>query len=501
MNATRSRKSLLLAYLLWLTLGIFGAHRLYLGKWFTGLVYLVSFGFYGFGWMLDFLLLPFMVSSTNARLEKEEARGLGLEPDLLSELRGEEEEAAPRRRPQAPGEVSYAAPEQRRRAAPLAEAAEDEDEWDQGPPAWARKRSGFRPGEFLLRVLFFLVAPCLFTVTALMLEQWELLAILIVTLVVGGLIGNVRTVFQTYPMVEKVPLLGEALGYLKGITSFYRRQAPFHFLYYLLFPVLFVPVCCFSERARKEGRLFGRIIAGLMTIILARIGLSYFEVYPPHLGFEDAAVVVLFMTFMIFFWIVCFLVPTATTALSLNASGSTVQARTLVILGLLSGLPVGVGYYFFQREPVPFVSHLILERRLETTSFRKELIPSVQMFLGYWEKHLDDLKDRPGEKVAVNKELTDHFQRHVGGIVVGREAKGFRVLSWQDRQGVWLAVGLWEREDMPPRLLFVSAPDGKVYERWADLPADVTARFGDRSRTDGYTLTSLTLLDDQKTRR
>lgn len=41
------------AWLLLVFLGLFGIHRMYMGKWFTGIVYLLTFGIFGLGYIYD----------------------------------------------------------------------------------------------------------------------------------------------------------------------------------------------------------------------------------------------------------------------------------------------------------------------------------------------------------------------------------------------------------------------------------------------------------------
>lgn len=78
-----NRKSLLVAYLLWWFLGLFGAHRLYLGRTATGLLMLaisaaswvltlVVVGYAGLAliglwWLIDALLIPGMARRENLR--------------------------------------------------------------------------------------------------------------------------------------------------------------------------------------------------------------------------------------------------------------------------------------------------------------------------------------------------------------------------------------------------------------------------------------------------
>ena len=56
-----------LAWVLLTFLGFFGLHRFYLGKWVTGLIYLVSGGLVGLGVLYDFWTINGQVSEVNQR--------------------------------------------------------------------------------------------------------------------------------------------------------------------------------------------------------------------------------------------------------------------------------------------------------------------------------------------------------------------------------------------------------------------------------------------------
>lgn len=62
-------KSLVAAYLLWFFLGIFGAHRFYLGKICTGVLWLLTGGLFLIGWIVDACILPCMVASYNSTVD------------------------------------------------------------------------------------------------------------------------------------------------------------------------------------------------------------------------------------------------------------------------------------------------------------------------------------------------------------------------------------------------------------------------------------------------
>lgn len=61
------------AYVLWLggLVGLSGLHRLYNGETKTGFLWLGTFGLFGFGQLLDLILIPKMVEVHNARLSEQ----------------------------------------------------------------------------------------------------------------------------------------------------------------------------------------------------------------------------------------------------------------------------------------------------------------------------------------------------------------------------------------------------------------------------------------------
>ncbi len=61
-----NQKSKLTAYLLWFFLGLFGAHKFYLGKVGMGILYLFTAGLFGVGWIIDLFTLGNRVDVYNA---------------------------------------------------------------------------------------------------------------------------------------------------------------------------------------------------------------------------------------------------------------------------------------------------------------------------------------------------------------------------------------------------------------------------------------------------
>jgi TM2 domain-containing membrane protein YozV len=54
------------AWILLTFLGLFGIHRFYIGKWFTGIIYLLTGGIFGFGYLYDLWTLNDQVSQANS---------------------------------------------------------------------------------------------------------------------------------------------------------------------------------------------------------------------------------------------------------------------------------------------------------------------------------------------------------------------------------------------------------------------------------------------------
>ncbi len=58
-------KSKVAAYLLWFFLGFLSAHRFYLGKYGSAILYLLTGQLFGIGWIIDVFLIDGMVERYN----------------------------------------------------------------------------------------------------------------------------------------------------------------------------------------------------------------------------------------------------------------------------------------------------------------------------------------------------------------------------------------------------------------------------------------------------
>ena len=60
-----------LAWILLTFLGVFGLHRFYMGKWGTGILYLVTLGLLGIGLIYDFWTLNSQISELNLNRQRQ----------------------------------------------------------------------------------------------------------------------------------------------------------------------------------------------------------------------------------------------------------------------------------------------------------------------------------------------------------------------------------------------------------------------------------------------
>ncbi len=66
------------AYILWATLGMFGAHHAYLGRYNHGIAWLLTLGGFGFGWFRDAFMIPYYVALANDNPAEKEMRAVKL---------------------------------------------------------------------------------------------------------------------------------------------------------------------------------------------------------------------------------------------------------------------------------------------------------------------------------------------------------------------------------------------------------------------------------------
>lgn len=425
------KKSYIIAYILWMFGGWFGAHRFYTRRWFTGFLYAVSLGIFFIGWTIDFFLVYFMVRGVNKK------------------MRAEAEE-----------HPEFAMPEEPARLAP-----------------WAGQRDWKTYLEFPMRLVFFLFGPVLFAaVVIIVVDQIELLAIMVLILVATGLMGSVEKTLRRYRALEKIPVLGDAMQSLQQFYDYYYHNKPRSFFFYLFYPVLGFLLLPFSASARTEFKLYVRILGAIAMILVIETVFSYPNTYPPHLNWEDALLIVVLQLFFMFFASIAFLMPIVTTSFALNLSGRHVSLRFLTIMALLIAIPFSVFIYQENTASTSFISSQILHERIKKENFRKDFAEISHMFLSYYaqQKTTVDAAD-----VVLDADLTQKYRHHIRGVMTGDEVNVFGVIVFADprtdQKRAW--CGVRSTQNGNPAILYLVDQEGKFYQSWNELPAAVREHF------------------------
>jgi TM2 domain-containing membrane protein YozV len=423
----RHEPSYLTAYILWACLGYLGAHRFYLGKYFTGLLYAFSGGFFCFGWGLDFFLTYFLVKEARSKIQRQ----MQEKPEQF--IAEEEATIAP----------------------------------------WAESKGIFSYLAFPVRLFFFTVVPPLFVMFTVILKQYELSLIMLVVLVATGIVGSVKKNLEHYEVMERLPLMGEVLASVRRLYDYYYHNKPSSFLYYLCYPLLGFPSLLFSSKARQEFFLYAKIILAIAMVLMLETAFSYPSAYPPHLDWKDAAMMIFVSLFFMFFLVVSFLLPMVTTAFTLHLSGHKTQLRVLTVWALLLSVPCAVGMYIKNTSAVSFLAEQLLQERFHKTSFREELSETTHMFLQYHsgQAAAGEVPQQP----EVSPSLTQKYRRHIGSVVVQDEANGFDVFMFQCDGARWYGVRL----DLgrQPCLLYLMNSQGGLFRSWQTLPISVMNMF------------------------
>jgi uncharacterized membrane protein len=432
-------------YSLWLVGGWMGLHRLYLGYWFSGLLYMCSFGLFGIGWLLDAFFLPKKIKHKYIAKQREQ--------------RDSQAEDEP---------VAIIAP-------------------------WANEQNLGLLGrlQIWLRLAYLCVAPILLVSFAILLKQIYLAILMLVIMLATSFIGTSYQMFQKHQSyLEKIPVLREISKSFQSFLTYYYHNKPRSFLFYFFYPIIGLPMLLFSASARQEIKLYLRLITVIAVALMVETVISYGDIYPPHLKIDDAILLIFVQLFIIFGAVVSYMIPTATSAFALSLSGRHKSLQYVTIGVVIFSVILGVTIFMQEQERgVGFISSQILDTRMDKPTFREALTEASDMFMLYHNNRAKPKAER--HAVVRDQELTDKFRYHIGGLAVRDESQAFSILllnptdtdiASPDRHryqaednSTWFAVHLALEQHR--RLLYVMDPNGRIYRLWKDLPPTIQNLF------------------------
>ncbi|MFO0551438.1 MAG: hypothetical protein U0271_23810 [Polyangiaceae bacterium] len=346
----------------------------------------------------------------------------------------------------------------------------------------------------ILRFVLALAFTPLVVGMAIAMQQFQLLAVLLVTLAVIGAVGGGHSVIERYPTLGRVKVLGGVLRTTGDLEAFYREHPPRTFLLYIVYPAYAVVGAITSKVVRREVLLHLRLLLIVFILVLFDAAMSYGRIYPPYLGWKVALQLLAVQLSVITFAGVVYLVPMVTTVYAFGVEGRRRWLAGLILGSVLLSLPIGYVSYTKSRDSVAWLDRGRLSARLKEPRFREHLTQATDMYLS-WAVQRGDFDDLGDEPRVLDSEA---FRRVVRGLVPSTEDQAFSLVGVRTREGEWIAVRMLQ--SARPFLLLVRAPDGHIVRRYSELPDSFKDKFtlGNARSADRRAdrIARATLLDD-----
>ena len=382
------------AYFYLLVLGWLGVHRFYLQRWYSGLLYAMTFGFLGIGLVVDLFVIPGLTRTTNARLDelaRQDPRRFRVLPERIA--------------------------------------------------PWAGSQAGRFGVDVVLVGIFWVFAAPLLAILAIMFGfNWGP-AYLAIMLVIVAFVGSTYHFVERYPNLVKVPLVSTVLDHLTELEQYYFDNRPRPLVYYLAFPITAPIAAIFSPKARTEARILLWPIGVVMFGLAADFAWSFSDHFKDSVNAAGAfgwLVAVAFVSGMV---VLMFLLPTVTTALALNLSGRRRFTRIFAALGILVGIPfTAVAYHMFSnRLTIPAAE--LVEERFKNKAFRQTVTRLGKMYLSVNRPEEPvPAGHPPGLEAAEDEELSEELQTIMEGFVPDSEVGAFRVWRVKSNEGAILTA-------------------------------------------------------------
>lgn len=445
---TVAKKSFLISYVLLICFGWFGVHRFYLGKWFSGLIYLGTFGLLGLGVLLDLFTLPYLIKEANEPTEPTLPISFNLFKILFS---SKSEELAP---------------------------------WATLPQSAILQFIDFIDN--IARIVLFLVSPMLVLMFSLYISgSLQIAFFTIAILILAGYVGNIRQILDNFqhalvqtPALSRVPFLSDVVKNVSEFYSYYFTHKPLNVLLYLCYPALMF-LSSVHKPFRDELNLYKNLLLIIVFTLVLDTLLSYSRVYQPYLSIFDAILSILFSLIMVSILLMTLLMPTITTSLKFRLSG---KRKTLSLITTLALIFAFAGY---QSNTIPLENYVTisdsfnLENKMKQSKFREDLTTQTEMFAFY---HISRLTT-PSIEIEPHTGLTTAYRKHIQSIAVPGENQAFTVFTFtqqEENQPFWLGVHyavLEFGQINKPLILFMMNSDGVVYTQWNALPTAIQQRF------------------------
>ncbi len=381
-----------LAYFCLIFLGWLGVHRFYVRRPFSGTLYALTLGFLGLGLVLDLLLVPYLVRTVNKQLDLAAAE----DPDHFRK---------------------------RERVAPWAHG--DREGWS---------------AQLLLVAGFWCIGTPIFAGLTIAMGFESGPVYLGVTLVLISLFGSPHRLLERYPKIEKIPIVSEVLQRLVELEDYYFDHKPRALIYYLFFPLIAPLAAIVSPTAREEAKMYARAHVLVGGVIAINIFSKYsFALWSETLSTVDVVILLLLTFIFVMLGMTTYIVPTTSTAFSLNLSGRRTQTLLLAAIGGGLAVPVSLAVRSCSEHSLSLPDHLLLDARLKHKKFQCQFEDISRMFLTHELRERtrgagDDTEPEGEPTVVVDIDMTKKYRSILGGFISAGESKAFTVatITWPD---------------------------------------------------------------------
>jgi len=408
----RKDKSVVIAYLLALTMGLAGGHRFYLGHFLFGFLYLFSFGGFGIGLVIDLLYLNRIVTKTNSKIRNEPEEKLIDESNIKTD------------------------------------------------PSLNPLQSSFLLWRWT-KYIFFTFVMC---ITPYLYYDFfgdptfsVIIFLLYFVVVFNKKIASIARNRNFF--IWKIPGTRTRLLTIVNGFAYLRRYYATHpssGWFRSIFSIFMLP---FSKKVRREWKLFNNLLAfGMIFFIIQLAGWikEYFTLYLPELGLEDLLIIKFALLVTSAFFTLMLLIPVVRTLTYIELAGDLNKGRGLVLFAAI----VAIGFPFMSViETYPYEHYDRLTVRIEKSKeFNKYFTPLADNFIAasfqpdeFSETVKDDGKEQIEYRlkhsllsIKTSIQLTREFRQLLlkKEIVNRLEVNGFRVLAFYKKVDGILQPGL-----------------------------------------------------------
>jgi len=216
-----------------------------------------------------------------------------------------------------------------------------------------------RSADFALRLAFFAIVPFLATWVSALFPMTAVLVNVALTLAIFATAEAIRE------RAERSPLLARAVKRHLAFEAYYREHTPRPFLFYVFYPVL-LPYVLLRAETRRELWLYRGFTGGGVGVLVAAAGIDYWRSWLPNLGFNEFLVTWMLLFGVQTLCIFLFLLPIATTVVTLHAER---RFKALWILFGAAALSITVAVIAIEQRHGHVVSWVTTQRvRLRTKS-------------------------------------------------------------------------------------------------------------------------------------